>query len=219
MKKTLLVSLILLSWILLTACWKKDEEPTQNVEPTEVVEVNNCEKAVQKYLDWADKNWEWEGVKEWDNIKVDYIWRLEDGTVFDTSIESIAKACEKYVTWGDYTQWLSFQAWAGQMIKWFDNGVIWMKVWQTKTVQFWPEEWYGEYNKEYVVTYAASDIWDLSLYNVWDYFQPNPYVVGKITSITNKEMVVDFNSELAGKTLIFDITLKENNGSEPAENI
>jgi major membrane immunogen (membrane-anchored lipoprotein) len=51
MKKSLLVSLILLSGILLTACGKKDEEPTQNIEPTEIVEANSCEKAVQKYLD------------------------------------------------------------------------------------------------------------------------------------------------------------------------
>jgi major membrane immunogen (membrane-anchored lipoprotein) len=51
MKKSLLVSMILLSGILLTACGKKDEEPTQNVEPTEVVEVSDCEKAVQKYLE------------------------------------------------------------------------------------------------------------------------------------------------------------------------
>ncbi|MBR4634571.1 hypothetical protein IKO50_06615 [bacterium] len=50
MKKTLLVSLILLSGILFTACGKKNKEPTESVEPTEVIEISNCEKAVQKYL-------------------------------------------------------------------------------------------------------------------------------------------------------------------------
>ena len=40
MKKTLLVSLILLSGILLTACGKKSEEPTENLEPTEKITEN-----------------------------------------------------------------------------------------------------------------------------------------------------------------------------------
>ena len=208
MKKSLLVSLILLSGVLLTACWKKSEEVVDNVQPTDTTEIVDCKTAVEKYLKWADQKWEWEEIKEWDNIVVDYIWRLEDGTVFDTSIKSIAEACWVYNEARDYTEWLSFQAWAGQMIKWFDDAVIWMRIWQTKTVQFGPEEWYGEYNDEYVVTYTKDEIGDLSTYNVWDPFQPNPYAIGVITKITDKEMVVDFNSELAWKNLIFDITVK-----------
>lgn len=211
MKKSLLVSLVLLSGILLTACGKKDEEPTQNVEPTEVVDITSCEKAVQKYLDWSDKKGSWDEIKAWDNIVVDYIWRLEDWTVFDTSIKSIAEACDKFSERRDYTQWLSFEAQGGQMVKWFDNGVIWMKVWQTKTVQFWPEEWYWEYDKTKVEKFTSNDIWDLSQYKVWMMFQKSYYEIGTITSVTDKEMVVDFNHELAGKNLIFDITVKSIN--------
>ncbi|MBR7037038.1 hypothetical protein IKI14_04150 [bacterium] len=51
MKKSLLVSLILLSGVLFTACGNKDEKSTEDVEPTKVVEISECEKAVQKYLD------------------------------------------------------------------------------------------------------------------------------------------------------------------------
>ena len=50
------------------------------------------QKAVQEYLETSDKEWKWEEVKKWDNITVDYIWRLEDWTVFDASVESVAKA-------------------------------------------------------------------------------------------------------------------------------
>ena len=211
MKKSLLVSMILLSGILLTACGKKDEEPTQNVEPTEIVEINDCEKAVQKYLDWSDKEWQWEEIKAWDNIVVDYIWRLEDGTVFDTSIKSIAEACGKYSEGRDYTQWLSFEAQWGQMVKWFDNWVIWMKVWQTKTVQFWPEEWYGNYDKSLVVTYPASEVGDLSQFKEWDTVYLWMWMPAKIDKITDKDVTFDFNHELAGKDLIFDITIKSIN--------
>ncbi len=212
MKKFLLVSLILLSGILITACGKKDEEPTQNAEPTEVlVESNNCEKAVKKYLDWADKNWSWQEVKSWDNIVVDYIWRLEDGTVFDTSIQSIAEACNVYSEYRDYTQGLSFEVWAGQMIKWFDEWVIWMKLWQTKTAQFWPEEWYWEYDKNAVVTAPVSELWDISQFKEWDTVDLWMWMPVKILKITNNEITFDFNHELAWKNLIFDITLKSIN--------
>jgi nitrous oxide reductase accessory protein NosL len=55
MKKTLLFSLILLSGILLAACGKKDEESAENIEPTEIIEDNDCESTIQDYLDGADK--------------------------------------------------------------------------------------------------------------------------------------------------------------------
>jgi hypothetical protein len=52
MKKTvLLLSLGLFSVIVLTACGKKEEEQTENVQPTEIVDNSNCEATVQKYLD------------------------------------------------------------------------------------------------------------------------------------------------------------------------
>jgi len=87
------------------------------------------QKSVQEYLEKSDKEWKWVEIKAWDNIVVDYIWRLEDGTVFDTSVESVAKECWKYNESRDYTEWLTFQVWAWQMIKWFDEWVIWMKIW------------------------------------------------------------------------------------------
>ena len=223
MKKSLLVSLVLLSCVLLVGCGKKSEENlaeniSETASDTQVSEwenaeenVNlalNCEEAIKKYLDGADKEWNGEWIKNGDNIVVDYIGRLEDGSVFDTSIESIAKACWKYSEGRDYTEWLSFEVGAGQMIKWFDNGVVGMKLGQTKTVQFGPDEWYGQVDPEYIITYTKDEIGDLSMYNVWDYFQPNPYAYGTITSITDKDLTVDFNHELAGKDLIFDITVK-----------
>ena len=213
MKKSLLVGLILLSGILLTACGKKSEENIENTDITEVTTDQNCEKAVQKYLDWTDKNWSWEEVKAWDNIVVDYIWRLEDGTVFDTSIKSIAEACGKYNENRDYTEGLSFQAQGGQMVKWFDEWVVWMKVWQTKTVQFWPEKWYGEYDESLVMTVSIKELWDISWLKEWDTIYLWMWYPAKIVKITDKDVTFDMNSELAWKSLIFDITLKDNFGT------
>lgn len=209
MKKSLLVSLILLSWILLTACGKNDEENITDTTTDAV--VTDCQKAVQKYLDGADKQWQWDEVKSWDNIVVDYIWRLDDWTVFDTSIQSIAESCGTYSEGRDYTEGLSFQAWAGQMVKWFDNGVIGMKLWQTKTVEFWADEWYGQYDESLIVTAPISEVGDVSGLNEWDTVYLWMGYPAKIAKITDKEVTFDMNHELAGKDLIFDITMKSIN--------
>lgn len=166
---------------------------------------------VENYLAWADKNWKWEWIKVWDSIVVDYIWRLEDWTVFDTSIESIAKACGKYNESRDYTQWLWFEVWAGQMIKWFDHWVVWMKLWQTKTVKFWPEEWYWRRNEEYVLTYTKEEVGDLSQFKEWQNIYLWIWAAAKIIRVTDNEVTLDLNHELAGKDLIFDITIKSIN--------
>ncbi len=207
MKKTLLVSLVLLSGIILTACGQDN----QTDDTTKNLPLTDCQKAVNKYLEWADKSGKWDEVKKWDNIVVDYIWRLDDGSVFDTSIKSIAEECGVYNENRNYTEWLSFQAQAGQMVKWFDDGVIWMKVWQTKTVQFWPEEWYGQYDKSLVVTAPISDFGDVSQFSEWDTVYLWMGYPAKIIKITDKEITLDMNHELAGKDLIFDITIKSIN--------
>ena len=224
MKKSLLLSLVLLSWILLTACGNKSDdekavdidknlqsENLVNDQESENVAVNDCEKSIQKYLNGADKEWKWDGIKAGDNIVVDYIWRLDDGTVFDTSIQSIAEACGTYSEGRDYTEWLSFQAWAGQMIKWFDDGVLWMKVWQTKTVKFWAEDGYGEYDESLVMSVSISEVGDVTQLKEWDIVYLGMGYPAKVLKITDKEVTFDMNHELAWKDLIFDITVKSIN--------
>ena len=217
MKRVVLLSLILFLSLTLTAGEKKSEENNENssldnkVLSTNTENMSDCTKIIQDYLDFAKKEWKWEWIKVWDNVVVDYIWRLEDGTVFDTSIESIAKACGKYNEARDYTQWLSFEVWAGQMIKWFDNWVLWMKVWQTKTVKFWPDEWYGQRNEQYVLTYTKEEVGDLSQFEEWQTIYLWIWMPAKIIKVTNKDVTLDLNHELAGKDLIFDITIKSIN--------
>ncbi len=82
-------------------------------------------------------------VKENDHVSVDYIGELEDGTIFDTSIEDVAKDGGVYNPNRKYEP-LSFTAGAGQMISGFDRGVIGMAVGEEKTLVIPPEEAYGE---------------------------------------------------------------------------
>ena len=84
-------------------------------------------------------------------IKVNYIGRLPDGRVFDTSLFSIASDNATnpkslfYSYRGNETVYstLNFTVGGGNMIPGFDRGVLGMKVGETKTLTVTPSEGYG----------------------------------------------------------------------------
>lgn len=165
--------------------------------------------SVKDYLSSADFEWAWQQVKKGDNIVVDYVWRLKDGSVFDTSVESVAKWCEKYNESRNYDEWLWFVVWAWQMIAWFDRGVEWMKVGQTKTVEIPAIEAYGEWEESKLMTVSKLQLQLPEQYKEWDFLYSPDWQAVKIYKVTDTEVQLDTNHELAWKILIFDITVKE----------
>ena len=79
-------------------------------------------------------------VKKGDTISVDYTGSLEDGKVFDTNIESVAKQHD--IIKPEYVP-LKFKVGEPGMIEGFDEGVVGMKVGETKTLTIKPEKAYG----------------------------------------------------------------------------
>ncbi|MCK4968348.1 MAG: peptidylprolyl isomerase [Candidatus Aenigmarchaeota archaeon] len=147
-------------------------------------------------------------VKNTDTIKVDYVGTLEDGTVFDTSVETVAKESDNYQEGRPY-QPLEFKVGAGQMIKGFDTAVVGMKLDEEKTVTLPPAEAYGEMNEKLVQEIPIDTLKNAGI-------EPKAGMVisangnpAKIIKVENNTVTMDFNHELAGKTLIFKITLKE----------
>ncbi|AKB82237.1 FKBP-type peptidyl-prolyl cis-trans isomerase SlyD [Methanosarcina barkeri 3] len=148
-------------------------------------------------------------VKSGDTVKVDYTGKLEDGTVFDTSREDVAKQAGIYVEGREYAP-LTFVVGSGQVIQGFDEGVIGMKVGEEKTLKIPPEEAYGEYDKAKIL---AVPIEELNLTNRSEIpevgqslrdINGNQY---KVTAVNDTHITLDVNHELAGKTLTFDIKL------------
>lgn len=131
-------------------------------------------------------------VKNGDLIKVDYTGRLKDGTVFDSSIGK---------------EPLEFTAGAGQMIKGFDSAVIGMKVNEKKTVELAPSEAYGEHDETNVITVDANAFANFSTIQKGVVVSASNGARGVVIERTDKNAVIDFNHELAGKTLIFEITI------------
>jgi FKBP-type peptidyl-prolyl cis-trans isomerase 2 len=146
-------------------------------------------------------------VEDGDYVQVDYVGKLEDGAVFDTSVKDVAIDAGIYNQKRDYLP-LGFTVGAGGMITGFDKGVVGMAVGENKTLIIPPEEAYGAYREDLLITRPMEELTTAGI---------TP-VVGKkiitargqvvtITDVTDTDVVIDFNHELAGKTLIFDVTL------------
>jgi FKBP-type peptidyl-prolyl cis-trans isomerase len=124
MKKFILLLVLIMTTTAAGCNSDKTETPITETDGDTI-----CATSIQAYLDAADiKGRGDKEIQAGDNIVVDYVGRLDEKTVFDTSVESIAKACGKYTEGRDYTSGLPFQVGAGQMIAGFDKGVEGMKI-------------------------------------------------------------------------------------------
>lgn len=95
------------------------------------------------------------------------------------------------------------------MIAGFDQGVIGMKVGETKTVSIEPKDAYGERDQAKLLTIKKDQIPDADQYKVGMQVMSQNGQIFKVYEVKKDEIVFDANHELAGKTLIFDITIKD----------
>ena len=207
MQKTLVAWLLLVTVV---AAWCAVQQETYL--PLDVSPENmTCVDAVKQYLDTADFKGKWAKVKQWDAIVVDYIGRLDDGTVFDTSVESVAQACGKYATGRDYSAGLPFTVWAGQMIAGFDKGVVDMKAGQTKTIQIPAIEAYGERDEANLVPVPKTSFSGADTLQTGEQVMTSMGQAFTVYKVEEENIILDANPPLAGKDLIFDITIKSIN--------
>lgn len=148
------------------------------------------------------------GVKTGDTIAVDYVGTTDDGKVFDTSLEQVAKDNGLFSPQRAYAP-LEFTVGAGKMIKGFDDAVIGMKEGDTKKVTIAPADAYGEVKADMLKPISGSMFTDAGItaevgqsYNLGGY-------PATVKEISGDMVIMDFNHPLAGKTLTFEITVKE----------
>lgn len=132
-------------------------------------------------------------VQVGDTIKVDYTGKLDDGTVFDSSI--------------DRGEPLEFVVGSGSVITGFDEGVIGLAEGESATLVIPPEEGYGAQSDDNVVELAATPE-DMEGLSVGDTVYVNDGTMAvTVVAINDASIVVDANHPLAGKTLTFDIEI------------
>ena len=139
-----------------------------------------------------------------DTVYVNYVGKLENGTVFDTSIQSEAQKAGLPPR-GSYAP-LSFVVGSGQMIKGFDNAAVGMRQGDTKTATLQPQDAYGEWDPSEVISFPRSQINATDLKVGSALYSANG-AIGTVTAISGQNVTVDFNHPLAGKTLVFTISM------------
>lgn len=77
-----------------------------------------------------------------DTVRIDYVGRLEDGKVIDTSLRDVAKESNIYNTTRDYSP-LEFTVGSGEVIEGVEEAVLGMKVGEVREVTIPPEKAYG----------------------------------------------------------------------------
>ncbi len=185
--------------------WTTDMNTTQ---PT----LEQCKISVTNYLEAQNNVTKDDSatVQSGNTIVVDYIGRLADGTVFDTSVESVAKECGVYNEARNYSEGLEFTAGAGQVVAGFDEGVIGMSLNETKTIEMTSDKAYGGET----ITYPKGSDFpmkeDGSEYKAGDSISTMQWTI-EIIAITDIDVTIKNPHPLAGKDLIFDVTLKDIN--------
>lgn len=152
-------------------------------------------------------------AKPGDNVSVDYIGTFPDGKVFDTSVEQVAKDHGMHNPERNYEP-LDFSVGAHQVVPGFENAVIGMKIGETKDVTILPAEAYGDRKPELVVPVPMTSFGEKPQLNEVYGFndgRTGQVLPGRVDSIdeASGQVNVDFNSEMAGKTLQFRITLRK----------
>jgi peptidylprolyl isomerase len=134
-----------------------------------------------------------------DKVKVHYVGKFEDGTVFDSSRERELP--------------FEFTLGQGRLIKGFEKAVTGMAVGETKTVEIPPEEAYGPRYEDLVRKMEKAKFPSQIKPEVGTYInirQPDGGMLETMISDVTEDLVtLDANHPLAGKTLAFEIELLE----------
>jgi peptidylprolyl isomerase len=143
----------------------------------------------------GDKNL---AVKYGDSIKIHYTGKLDNGKVFDTSLNR---------------EPLKMTIGAGQLIPGFEEGVVGLKIGETKTLKIPFAKAYGPRRKELLRVIAKSNLpkdvpAQLGLqFNATD--DKGNKIPLTITKVEGDKVTLDANHPLAGRNLTFDVKLVE----------
>jgi FKBP-type peptidyl-prolyl cis-trans isomerase 2 len=145
-------------------------------------------------------------VEQGDYVTVDYIGSFENGSVFDTSIEQVALDSGLYDPGRDYEP-LGFVAGQGQVIEGFDEAVIGMSVGEEKTVTIPPEKAYGNYSQDRLFQFPSEEFTNANITPEVGAKVPTMLGTCTIVEVTEGNVTLDCNHQLAGETLVFTMQI------------
>jgi FKBP-type peptidyl-prolyl cis-trans isomerase 2 len=136
-------------------------------------------------------------IKNGSKVKAHYTGKLTNEQVFDSSLMEGREPLE-------------FVIGQGQLIQGFESGIMGLNVGDKKTIEVNPDEAYGQYRDDMVMTVPISN----TPQGVQEGQTLQANINGEMVSfmvkeVNENEVIVDANHPLAGQKLIFEIEILE----------
>lgn len=136
-------------------------------------------------------------IEEGDAVKVNYVGKLDDGSVFDRTEDDPIE-----ITPGE-----------GELIEGFEEAIIGMEVGDEKEVTLSPDKAYGERDEDLKKEFSRDEFPPDFEPKEGMFIQLNTesgrQVPGRIMGFTDEDVAVDLNHPLAGEEVTFEIEIVE----------
>ncbi len=148
-------------------------------------------------------------LKEGDFILIDHVGKVkETGDVFDTTLEETAKE-EKMYKEGEIYEPKLVVIGEGWVLKALDEGLKTLEIGKTEKIEIPPEKGFGERDAEKV---RRVSLRQLRAKGITPEIGMRIEYNGKMATVRTLgggRALLDFNPPLAGKTLVYEVTIKE----------
>jgi peptidylprolyl isomerase len=147
-------------------------------------------------------------IETGDTVSIEYVGRFEDGGVFDTSRESVASENDlDHHPDREYDP-LTVEVGAGEVIEGLEDGLLGLEEGDEEAVTIPPEAGYGEHSDDRVVSYDREEF--TGMIGGRDpeegmEVQTEEGLPGDVVAVDDDSVRIDFNHELAGETLEFEV--------------
>jgi len=147
-------------------------------------------------------------IEPGDQVRLDYVGRFEEGSVFTTSKYRVAREHGLDGT-RDAEEFspLTFTVGREEVIEGIEEAVVGMSAGEEATVTVPPEKAYGEYDPDRAREYDPETFEGMvgQPPEIGLHVEAENDLHGDVTAISEDAVQVDFNHELAGKALVFDL--------------
>lgn len=143
-----------------------------------------------------------------DTVTIEYTGRLDDGTVFDTTDESVAEEAGLLEEQPDREfEPLTVEVGAGNLISGMEEGLVGLEAGDSETLTLPPEEAYGEGSDDQTREFEREQFESMVGQEPVEGMSVRAQggASGSVVDVDEEAVVVDFTHPLAGETLTFEI--------------